>query len=39
MAFVQQLIEEQRFIEFDREPLLFGTRLDGTAKLHAPLIL
>jgi len=39
LTLVQQLIEKQQFIEFDREPLLFGAGLDGTAELHSPLIL
>jgi hypothetical protein len=39
LAFVQQLIEKQQFIDFHGESLFFGTGLDGTAESHPPLIL
>jgi hypothetical protein len=39
LAFVQQLIEKQQFIEFQGEPLVFDTGLDGATEFHPPLIL
>ncbi|MBB2897667.1 hypothetical protein FHR73_002942 [Pseudomonas sp. AS2.8] len=39
LAFVQQLIEKQQFIEFHGESLFFGTGFDGAAEFHPPLIL